>query len=191
MASFLAKDLLIDWRQGKEQVEKWRLCIQQRRMEIFGQHRSGPATADLQSVDESEKFDKERIFVRKWVHELRNVEGKPFTILTPITNLKMQKMDVHVQLWTTANVDKEPWRGTRKQHKKGRSSSITTTAIPLFNFIQHSLSNLYSTLSNFISTLEHPAPMSQTSPQSSSPSQQYSSGRCSRRSWTGFSNQTG
>jgi deoxyribodipyrimidine photo-lyase len=81
-ASFLAKDLLIDWRMGE------RYFMEHLIDGDFASNNGGWGFSASTGVDpqpyfrifnpllQSEKFDADGEFIRKWVPELRDVEGK-------------------------------------------------------------------------------------------------------------------
>ncbi|KAF2815889.1 photolyase [Mytilinidion resinicola] len=82
VASFLAKDLLLDWRMGE------RYFMEHLIDGDFASNNGGWGFSASTGVDpqpyfrifnpllQSEKFDAEGDYIRKWVEELRNVEGK-------------------------------------------------------------------------------------------------------------------
>ena len=82
VASFLAKDLLLDWRLG-EQYFMSKLIDGDFASNSGGWGFSASAGVDPQPyfrifnpVLQSEKFDAEGAYIRKWVPELRGVQGK-------------------------------------------------------------------------------------------------------------------
>ncbi|KAL4866110.1 hypothetical protein BDV12DRAFT_139927 [Aspergillus spectabilis] len=82
VSSFLSKDLLIDWRRGE------RYFMEQLVDGDFASNHGGWGFGSSTGVDpqpyfrifnplrQSERFDPEGIYIRKWVPELRGVEGK-------------------------------------------------------------------------------------------------------------------
>ena len=82
VASFLAKDLLIDWRKGEAYFMSKLVDGD------FASNNGGWGFSSSSGVDpqpyfrifnpvlQSEKFDAEGVYIRKWVQELRGVEGR-------------------------------------------------------------------------------------------------------------------
>jgi deoxyribodipyrimidine photo-lyase len=95
-ASFLTKDLLIDWRKGECHFINWLIDGDPAANNGGWQWTAGTGT-DAQPyfrifnpVEQSKKFDPEGAYIRRWVPELRDVPAKyihePWKMKTPPEN---------------------------------------------------------------------------------------------------------
>ncbi len=82
VASFLAKDLLIDWREGERHFMDWLIDGDPAANNGGWQWSAGTGT-DAQPyfrifnpVSQSEKFDPDGIYIRRWIPELRDVPSQ-------------------------------------------------------------------------------------------------------------------
>jgi deoxyribodipyrimidine photo-lyase len=106
VASFLTKDLLIDWRQGEKHFMRWLIDGDPAANNGGWQWTAGTGT-DAQPyfrifnpVMQSQKFDPNGVYIRRWVPELRNIPDRfihaPWNMPQPPQDYPPPLVDHHI-----------------------------------------------------------------------------------------------